>query len=54
MSGELNTEPMIVEQISNVIGAIPGYGTGWSIGWELGKRYGPSKWYGKDDTKWFK
>ena len=32
---------------------------GWVItitdlSYELGKHYGPSKWYGKDDTKWFK
>jgi RHS repeat-associated protein len=37
-------------------------GLGWVIvyydagttGFELGQEYGPSKWYGSDDTKWFK
>ena len=29
-------------------------GAGIAVGWELGKHYGPSKWYGSDDTKWFK
>ncbi|SEL95870.1 hypothetical protein [Parapedobacter koreensis] len=24
------------------------------ISYELGKYYGPSKWYGNDDTKWFR
>jgi hypothetical protein len=55
-SGQLSTGQMVVEQISNGIGAIPymGIGTAWSIGWNLGGQYGPSKWYGSDDTKWFK
>jgi len=25
-----------------------------SIGWNLGGKFGHSKWYGKDDNKWFK
>jgi hypothetical protein len=50
----ISTGQLIVEQISNGIDAVPVYGTAWSIGWELGKKYGPSKWYGDDDTKWFK
>ncbi|NQZ76848.1 MAG: hypothetical protein HRT61_12225 [Ekhidna sp.] len=30
------------------------YGAAASFDHELGKDYGLSKWYGKDDTKWFK
>ena len=28
--------------------------TAWDVGFYLGYNYGPSKWYGTDDTKWFK
>lgn len=55
-AGGMSRGQMYVEQISNGIGAIPymGIGTAWSIGWTLGGQYGPSKWYGSDDTKWFR
>ncbi|MGJ1269868.1 hypothetical protein ACR78F_20700 [Sphingobacterium spiritivorum] len=44
------------------LGAVAGCAVpyaGWVItitdlNYELGKHYGLSKWYGKDDTKWFK
>jgi RHS repeat-associated protein len=52
-NNEISTGIMMIEQISNGIGAIPAYGTGWSIGWNLGKYYGPSTWYGKNNYKWF-
>lgn len=50
---------------TNVIGRALGRlvpGIGWGVtyydaittGFELGQDYGPSKWYGSDDTKWFK
>jgi hypothetical protein len=26
----------------------------WDVGWYMGVYYGPSKWYGTDNTKWFK
>lgn len=45
---------MAVEQVANLISAIPIFGTAWSIGWNMGKVYGPSKWYGTNDGKWFK
>ena len=42
------------EMGSNTITTFGGvYGLGWGIGWELGKHYGPSKWIGNDDTKYF-
>lgn len=50
---KITTGGMLVEQTSNLMGAYPVYGTAWSIGWNLGGLYGPSKWYGEDDTKWF-
>jgi len=55
-SNQISTPQMIANQISNGIGAVPymGIGTAWSLGWNLGGSYGPSKWYGTDDTKWFK
>ena len=43
-SQKINKTELIVEQISNLIGLIPLYGTAWSIGWNLGKEYGPSTW----------
>ncbi len=52
-NSEISTSSMIVEQVSNVIGAIPVYGTAWSIGWNLGKACGPSTWYGDNDYKYF-
>ncbi|MCB5295882.1 MAG: hypothetical protein LHW52_04975, partial [Candidatus Cloacimonetes bacterium] len=52
-NNEINDNTMIIEQISNGIGAIPLVGTGWSIGWNLGKSWGPSTWYGTNDYKWF-
>jgi hypothetical protein len=36
--------------------AVPYVGWGLTIGqisFELGKEFGPSKWYGEDDSKWF-
>ena len=53
-SKNLSLTSLIIEQTSNTIGFIPTYGTAWSIGWEAGKRWGPSKWYGNDDTKWLR
>ena len=42
------------EMGSNTITTFGGvYGLGWGVGWELGKHYGPSKWIGNDDTKYF-
>jgi len=52
-NNEISTGTMMIEQVSNGIGAIPVVGTGWSIGWNLGKSWGPSTWYGKNDYKWF-
>jgi hypothetical protein len=52
-NNEISTGTMILEQISNGIGAIPAYGTGWSVGWNFGKAGGPSTWYGRNDYKWF-
>ncbi len=53
-SHQIGTVEMVIEQTSNLIGFVPIIGTSWSFGWNLGKSYGPSKWYGTDDTKWFK
>ena len=52
-NNEINDNTMIIEQISNGLGAIPGYGTIWSVGWYVGKKRGPSTWYGTNDYKWF-
>jgi hypothetical protein len=52
-NNQISTGSMMIEQVSNVIGFIPTYGTAWSIGWNLGQDYGPSTWYGKNDYKWF-
>ena len=44
-------------QIPYVGEAVVVYGTlrlTWDVFFYLGGKYGPSKWYGKDDTKWFK
>jgi len=53
-TNEISTTTMMIEQASNGIGLIPGFGTGWGWTWDLGKSYGPSKWYGKDNYRWFK
>lgn len=53
-ANQISTGSMYVEQGSNALGFVPLYGTAWSIGWELGGDYGPSKWYGTDESKWFK
>jgi len=52
---EISTFTMIVEQVSNGIGAIPIpiISIPWTIGWEAGRTRGPSTWYGDDDNKWF-
>ena len=52
-NNEINAGTMMIEQVSNGIGAIPAVGTGWSIGWNPGKSWGSSTWYGKNDDKWF-
>jgi RHS repeat-associated protein len=52
-SGAINQSQRAVEQISNGIGFIPLYGTAWSFGWNLGKDFGPSTWYGNNNS-WFK
>ncbi len=52
-NNEINGTELIIQQISNIIGFIPTYGTAWSIGWNLGQDFGPSTWYGKNDYKWF-
>lgn len=45
---------MQIEQASNLFSTFGGiYGAAWGVGWELGKSYGPSKWYGNDNKKWF-
>lgn len=51
---KLSNGQMVVEQISNAIGAVPAYGSAWTLGWEASKYIGPSYWYGTDDTKWLK
>ena len=53
-SDKISTKQFIGNTISNAISTIPLYGTAWSIGWSLGGEFGPSKWYGNDDNKWFK
>ncbi|ELR68000.1 hypothetical protein C900_01280 [Fulvivirga imtechensis AK7] len=53
--GEIGVTEMWIEQTSNAISTfVPIYGAGWGIGWSAGKVFGPSKWYGDDDTSWFK
>ncbi len=53
-NGQINKGRMQIEQASNLFSTFGGiYGAAWGVGWELGKSYGPSKWYGDDDTKWF-
>jgi hypothetical protein len=52
-NNEISTGTMMIEQVSNGIGAIPVFGTGWSIGWNFSKSWGPSTWYGTNDYKWF-
>ena len=54
-SGQLTRNQMLYEQTINGISTFGGiYGAAAGLGHELGKKYGPSKWYGSDDTKWFK
>ncbi len=53
-SDQISKGRMQIEQASNLFSTFGGiYGASWGIGWELGKLYGPSKWYGNNDTKWF-
>ena len=49
----ITTSSYYIEQAANTIGCVPLYGTAWTIGWESGKRWGPSKWFGNNDNKWF-
>ena len=52
-NGQLSNTEYVADQISNGIGFVPFYGTIWSIGYSLGEDFGPSKWFGDNDNKWF-
>jgi RHS repeat-associated protein len=53
INGELTNTGMVVYQAVNGISCIPVWGTAVSIGWDAGAEWGPSKWYGNNDSKWF-
>ncbi len=42
--------PVVVEFVA-IYGALR---LSWDVGFYMGANYGPSKWYGTDNTKWFK
>jgi len=52
-NNEISRTTLYIEQGSNTIGFILVFGTGWGIGWGAGKRWGPSKWYGDNNYRWF-
>ena len=55
ISGEVSPVQGTMDIIMGGVGTFGGYIGGiWSLSYEAGKHYGPSKWYGEDDTKWFK
>ena len=50
----VNNARLVLDQISNGVSTFGGlYGASWGFGYEMGKSYGPSKWYGANDRKWF-
>jgi RHS repeat-associated protein len=60
MVGSVGTVAGAAELIGGASYAVPGVGEAvaayaWFRLWfDLGAQYGPSKWYGNDDTRWFK
>nr|WP_319571059.1 DUF6443 domain-containing protein [uncultured Draconibacterium sp.] len=53
-AGEISKAQRNADVVFSGVGLAGWQGATISLSYELGKSYGPSKWYGSDNSKWFK